>query len=292
MSGNYGLRSGLSYEKYSEIRAVNRSLLEKMMRSPAHAREYMLNPQEPTAAQKIGQAVHVAILEPEKFQAEYAVAPPIDRRTKAGKEAWDAFRASSGSRIILDNDEAALCEALRTSVKDHPEASKIVASRGTCESVACWRDGATGLDCKARIDLYCDFAGSTVVELKTTRDASPEGFSREISRYGYHRQAAYYLGGLEALSPATDRKFIFIAVEKEPPYAVGVYELDESSIEQGRVEIECLLSSYAKCVQEGVWPGYSPTIRPIGIPKWAFGDYTAAMRSGELAPVGAESEEV
>ena len=241
MSGNYGLRSGLSYEKYSEIRAVNRSLRKNEV--PGARENTCSIPGADCGPRSAGCPCRHPELE--KFQAEYAVAPPIDRRTKAGKEAWDAFRASSGSRIILDNDEAALCEALRTSVKDHPEASKIVASRGTCESVACWRDGATGLDCKARIDLYCDFAGSTVVELKTTRDASPEGFSRVISRYSYHRQAAYYLGGLEALSPATDRKFIFIAVEKEPPYAVGVYELDESSIEQGRVEIECLLSSYA-----------------------------------------------
>ena len=45
---------------------------------------------EPTAAMQLGSLVHTLLLEPDDA-AKLVVAPKVDRRTKAGKEEWQAF---------------------------------------------------------------------------------------------------------------------------------------------------------------------------------------------------------
>ena len=72
--------------EYNEIDAINWSTLKHIQRSPAHFKYLLDNPPKQTAAQSFGVAVHEAILEPDKFQENYIIAPDLDKRTKAYKE--------------------------------------------------------------------------------------------------------------------------------------------------------------------------------------------------------------
>lgn len=142
-----------------------------------------------------------------------------------------------------------------------------------------------------------------VVDLKTTDDASLEGFSKSIANWRYDVQHPYYLDGLrEALRQGNcqppvegaaelsaywiDKEtgvlcrcrpdfwrgqpnhFIFIAVEKKPPYAVGVYRLDAESVELGRAVYRADLKRYAECKANDNWPGYGDKIQTISVPGW------------------------
>ena len=68
------------------------------------------------------------------------------------------------------------------------------------------------------------------------------------------------------------RASCFIAVEKEPPYAVLCAEFDAGSIEKGRTEYSRLVELYTKCHKEQRWPGYVDQEAPyqLTLPKWAL----------------------
>jgi exodeoxyribonuclease VIII len=107
------------------------------------------------------------------------------------------------------------------------------------------------------------------VDFKSTDNASKDAFSKSIANYGYARQAAYYLD-LAKDSGLPHTEFVFVAVEKEPPYAVGIYQLDQESIQWGRKKYTDLLSLYIKCRDENHWPGYSQEPQIISLPQWAM----------------------
>ena len=62
---------------------------------------------------------------------------------------------------------------------------------------------------------------------------------------------------------------IFIAVEKKPPFAVALYQLDELAALQGWVDAREDLRRYKAAKDTGKWGGYSPRIETLSLPRWA-----------------------
>ncbi|GAB3822289.1 hypothetical protein GCM10028895_26390 [Pontibacter rugosus] len=94
-----------------------------------------------------------------------------------------------------------------------------------------------------------------IIDLKTCEDASPEGFSRAAANYGYHLQAALYCDVLEYISEK-ERLFVFVAQEKEYPYAAAIYKPTEGFMAQGRYEYQLALDKYTDAMQTGQHKGY------------------------------------
>ncbi|WP_228368211.1 PD-(D/E)XK nuclease-like domain-containing protein, partial [Klebsiella pneumoniae] len=138
------------------------------------------------------------------------------------------------------------------------------------------QDPETGELRRVRPDLW-RFDG-IVGDVKTTDDASPEGFARSIATWGYDVQHPYYLDTLNlALQqqvdcsvkhPTSARQFVFLVVEKKPPHAVAVYVLDAASVDLGRAKYRASLNTYAECKRTGVWPGYGDKVQTISLPQW------------------------
>ncbi len=59
-----------------------------------------------------------------------------------------------------------------------------------------------------------------------------------------------------------------MVIEKSAPYAISVYQLDQTSLEQGRHEFKTLLARYQHCLETNDWPAY--TIQEISLPRYAF----------------------
>jgi hypothetical protein len=242
--------------EYHAIDAVSNSLISRILKSPAHARAYLDNPPEPTKAMEFGTAFHSAILEPDTFAATYAVFSG-DRRTKEGKAAYEALQAD-GKRI-LTADDMSVIQGMQMSVYGHVAAAELL-SEGKAELSVTWQDDH-GFLCKCRPDWWI---GNTLVDVKTTDDASPAGFAKSIAKYGYARQNVHYIEG----TGTTD--FIFIAVERTAPYAVGVYRLDEFSLGQGRIEINRAKAMWDTALTHNVFAAYSEEVETISLPDWAF----------------------
>jgi exodeoxyribonuclease VIII len=75
-------------EKYHAVDALSKSMMTKILKSPAHYKAALDEHQEPSKAMQLGTAIHTAVLEPHLYSQVVAVIPPdIDGRTKEGK-AW------------------------------------------------------------------------------------------------------------------------------------------------------------------------------------------------------------
>ena len=258
--------------EYHRHTAVSKSHLDLVARSPLHYWARYVDPNrvepEPTPAMLMGTAVHTHVLELDAWDSRYVAAPEsIDRRTKAGKEAWAAFEAEAAGRTVISRADADLVMAIGRAVHGHPAAAALLSWKGQAETTHMWIDQATGLECKCRPDWLLN-DGSIVVDLKTTEDASPAGFRKSIASWRYHVQAAWYLHGLEQATGKCPDQFIFICVEKKPPHAVAVYAADAEMVAAGAEAAARDLDVLATCKQANAWPSYSEQIEVISLPGW------------------------
>lgn len=269
-----GVYDSLSNDDYHGGPGTSKSGLDIIRRSPMHFayRASAANDNKATAAQAFGSAFHCAVLEPDRFAETYVVAPKCDRRTKEGKQTWQDFIDANPRAEHLTADEMETLQGMCAAVRAHPAASKLLSAAGRAERSFYWRDPETGELLRCRPDYLRD--DGIIVDLKSTHDASPEEFMRSIANWRYHVQAPFYIDGVNEairqadLSMARAKAFVFIAVEKTAPYAVGVYMLDAESMEVGRLEYRADLRTLAECRASGVWRGYGDNINSISLPAW------------------------
>ncbi len=256
-----GLIPSISNQDYHAMGGVSKSGLDRFAKSPAHYIAALQTPRAETQAMRIGSLFHSLILEPETTRIVQA--PSCDRRTKAGKAEYAEFCAINEDAEVVSADEWGMLSGMASSVKDHRAASALFASKGKAENSLFWQDTDTGVLCKCRPDFYR--ADGIVVDLKTTEDASPRAFMRSIAKYRYHVQAAFYSDGLMTAELPV-KGFVFVAVEKKPPYAVAVYQLDNQAAEAGRMLYKDELLKMAVCMVDNNWPAYSTKIETISLP--------------------------
>jgi exodeoxyribonuclease VIII len=215
----------------------------------------------------LGTATHSLILEPHKLPFIRKPAG-LDRRTKAGKEEYDALLVAAGGLPIFDQDDADRLERIRDAVYAHTAANNLLNAVKHVEMAITWRDYAANVPCKALLDGYFD---GCVIDLKTTQDASPAGFMRAIAKYQYHLQVAQYLNGARFYRPGLV-DFLFIAVETAAPFAVGVYRLSTEAISFGQDMMERAADIYSRCLFSNEWPAYKQGIEELELPGYVFRD--------------------
>ena len=71
----------MTEKEYRAHPAVSRSELWRIRESPEKFKYFKENPQEPTQALLLGQALHKLVLQPTDFYNDFAVAESFDRRT-------------------------------------------------------------------------------------------------------------------------------------------------------------------------------------------------------------------
>lgn len=266
-----GVFMGISWEAYQGIPALNHSTLKQMGKSAAHAHYHETHPSRQTDAMLLGSATHDACLLPQDFGQRYCCRPEgLDRRTKQGKIDWEQFLADNVGRQPLTIEDYDLCMSMRASVAAHEQAERLIA-KSFREVVLIWNDPGSGLLCKARIDGMTEDV--TVLDLKTTTDASPEGFARSVARYGYDTQVAFYEQGLRVLGKPP-RDFVLIPVEKDAPFAVACYRLGEVTKASAELKIRRWIKQYLTCKRSACWPSYTDIdeIMDIDVPAWALAE--------------------
>jgi len=265
-----GIYYDIPFNVYVTWDAANDSMLRRFVtHSPAHVKAYADHPPLASAAFVEGEVFHALLLEPMEFDGRYAVAPKVDRRTKAGKAAWAEFEASADGKTVVDQRIFAETSSMVYAAQSHKLAWNLLRS-GNSEVCIVWDDPETGVRCKARLD-YLHGQRPIITDAKSTRDARPEKFERDAYNYGYHQKAAFYFDGYGILTktPAQEMAFMFVAVEKTPPYGVIVYKESTQGLQQGARDYRYALQCYKQCIETGEWPSYPERINLLTLPRWA-----------------------
>lgn len=269
-----GVFRDMDFLDYARIDAASQSRLNKLVppSTPAHCLAYMQTPPKKTDALIIGEATHCAILEPDAFPRRFIRAIEGDGRTKAVKEAREAQAQMFPDSCVLSPADYDTTIAVRDAVWSHPAARALLELKGENELSMVWRDDGSGETCKGRIDRITPDI-NTIIDLKSTRNASRDNFAGSVKFYGYHRQAAMYEDGALFSGLGKIENYVFIAFEKVPPFAVAVYRLNDNDIVAGGADLAQLLALYAKCRRENHWPAYSEAIEDITIAAAAAGSF-------------------
>ena len=257
----------LSNKEYhsSEYHALSKGGIDRMLTSPAHFRQQLLIRNPPTPEMVFGGAFHTITLEPHLEEALVVV------KKSAPKGERDKL-AEDGKYLIAEdsrNDIEGMVESIKKSETAnnlifHPEA--------VYEESFFWLDPTYGFLCKCRPDVRIRPLG-VLVDLKSTKDASAKDFAKSCAYYHYDSQSGWYLNGAnETLKDegVFYRDFIFVAVEKTPPYGVGVYRATQEMLDNGRTKIRSVLPVYAECLKTDQWPAYEDAVQDIYLPGWAM----------------------
>ena len=234
MEFKVGVYENVPYPEYAEIEAFRSHDLTSVIKCPYTWKHQ--GPMKETPALIEGRVQHCVILELDKFDEEFVIEPNVDRRTKAGKEEYEDFKAGIGDRTPIKQDMYDVCMDRRKVVEEYvPHGTHKV------ELTVCfyWHNHPF----KARFDWY---DGKNVWDLKTARDASPRGFKNAINSFNYYMQAALYLEAARA-SNLPAEQFMFLAQEKLHPYPFAVYTLSDEAVEYGKAKNEQALKTLVDC---------------------------------------------
>lgn len=248
---------GLSSQEYHANPALGSTSLKTLaVRTPAH---YQWDQHHRVEKKEfdIGTAAHSLILEGD---ATGIVQLDFDSwRTKEAQEARAAAYAE-GLTPLLQRDFWQVT-GMREAVMQHPLARRAFTNHRAEVSVFWDEDG---LDLKCRPDAWRD---GLLIDLKTTVNADPRQFNKTVADFGYHQSHAHYVDGVQAAT-GEELPFVFVLVEKHPPYLVSVVELHPLAVDMGRRLNTRAKRIYQECTKSGQWPGY-PRSEQIELPLWA-----------------------
>jgi hypothetical protein len=268
------LISNLPFRDYVLRDGVNASLIGELAKSPLHAKTYLdeilKSPPEPKVHFRMGTITHRLVLEPDAPLDDMAVKPEgLDGRSKEGRE-W--LRGHDG-KLILSQDEWRACIGMADSILMHPVCRRLFEEGDSEQSLFAdylvQQPKLEGIvQRKSRVDHLPK--GNVLVDIKTIgRDASITNFERAIWDWKYYVRASFYIDVACALG-IPKSVFIYIAVEKEAPYGVRVFQLKTDAVDAGRAEYQELLALWHKCNSEDQWPGYPQGIELVSLPTWAW----------------------
>jgi len=208
--------SGLKYiSKYSVFHFLNRI-------------------QKETDSMAFGTAVHTALLEKDTFYDIYHVMPEIgDLRKKENKELKKLEEEKADGKILLSNTDYERIKGILKNFKKNKLAQKYCLGEVELSHYLEYDN----IPVRVRPDVINHVAGF-ISDVKTCQDASPDAFRRDVFKWGYHLQAAFYMDMLEVDT------FKFVCVEVNHPYTVVVHTLNDEFIELGRKKYKQALKDW------------------------------------------------
>jgi exodeoxyribonuclease VIII len=265
------IRDDLTNEQYHALDGISASDVKIVhAKSIAHwkNKRYKASP-----TLDIGTAIHAACLERDDLH-NLVKRGPETRRGKAWTEAKE--EADSIGAVLLTESDYDLAMAVAESVMMTPRVERML-NDPTCikEQSIVNTCPHTGLTIKCRPDAL--LPERAVLDLKTTQDASPRGFAKSVRGFGYDLQAYFYLMAATELEGLGCQQFAFIAVEKEPPYAVAIHTLSMEYLKWAKNQVMLTLDQIKRAQDSGDFTTGWPEVNVIGKPAWLLDDASEAF---------------
>lgn len=182
----------MNNKQYREINALNASTLKACCGGTQYAYDYIHGQVTYSAASQVamnlGSAAHTRLLEPHLFESEWCVSPKFDLRTTEGKANKKQFDESNAGKNIITDIELELINSFVTACNKSPAVEMVLREY---EKEKSYQFDLDGISMKARLDLVSE-KDNVIIDLKTTRDASPKDFTADIINMNYDVQMLHY----------------------------------------------------------------------------------------------------
>jgi exodeoxyribonuclease VIII len=223
----------------------------------------------------LGSAVHTMVLEPHLFEDNFYV---LDEGVRKNSSIVQSIKQDNPEKTILNHTQYECAKGMSFALLEHPISKQFSRTGGNIENSLIWQRQDSDVILKSRPDFFND---DCIIDLKTTKNASPSSFSGSIFNFGYHRQAALAIDGLNKLTGRSYNSVILLVVESKTPFVTASYvleddeqvESDSVAISQGRREYKKAIDKYNECNKNNCWPSYmnenGSHLISIDIPYWA-----------------------
>lgn len=289
-----GLAPGMTNDAYQAAEGVSKSQLDDIApecgNTPHHYWAKRLKPDREvrvkTPALILGDATHKAVLEPDLMSVHFAV-PPKDApkypsttqwnaekpspKTIEAMEFWTGFQKENRGKFVMSPDDMQTVLDCRDAIHTHPVARHLFRG-GNAEQSFFAIDPETGATIKCRTDYERIAAAEMIVDLKTTESAGEDEFGGSATKYRYDVQGVWYPDVIHAAyNQPLVKHFVFVALEKGPAKAVGIYYLEQQDIAPAREMarrdfnriLECRAAEAAG--DPDPWPDQGSTPGPLRI---------------------------
>lgn len=254
----------LPEEQYHSRTELSSTQARQLLESPARYKHALTAQRESSATFDLGSAVHAKVLgvgwgiEELEFDSF---------RSKAAQEARDAAREAGLIPMLAKDLE--VVHAMSEASLAHPMA-RVLFEEAAGREVSVFSE-VDGVPVRCRFDALGEprEGGRVAVDLKTTLDASPGGFTRSVASYGYDVQAGHYEDTLEAVDGEIRPRMVFVCVEKSAPHLVAVHRLSALWEQMGAVKAREARRLLRDCTESGEWPGYPEEVHTLEPPAWS-----------------------
>lgn len=278
MNDNLGIFTGVEWDEYLKIDALNGSSIVNMRRSPMYYRFCLDNPQPSTPAQNLGTWTHRLILEPHRV-GDFAVWGTLEEEKVRRGKVWDSFCELNAGATIITVDERDAMVGMAVAARKNPPVDKYAKMDGDTEVTMVWRDVGTGRLMKGRMDKVIP-TRSIILDLKTTRDCHSYRFGAQAYALGYHIKAALYISGYQVIT-GTRPKFKWMAIESKAPHEAAVYRATPDVLTQGNIDLDELVRRIGECEATGYWPPDMEEEEDLILPTYAFSEADSMQEFAE-----------
>lgn len=301
------LNNELSNEQYhADTEHINGSGLWNLYdRCPA-AWRYKDEEDEQSKALVFGTGSHTALLEPERFEAEYARMPTKEDFgaellvTVSDMNSWAKERGikglsgktkaevikiirSTGEPVRIYDEERLFAELnakgrillegddydaiMQMRAVIHANSYYSILLSGAYSEVSILGE-LLGESSKVRFD--CLTRGGDIIDYKTAVSAKPDEFFRHAARLGYFMKMAMQHDMFVEAYGHAPRSVNLLVQEKKSPFIPALIRLTEEQLRIGRIQLRSAMEIYKACKKANSWPGYSmgnPVIE-METPEW------------------------
>lgn len=212
-----------------------------------------------------GTAAHALLLDQDGSKIE--VVDFQDWRKDAAKEARANARAAGKVPMLkrqMDKVTAMVAVAVNA-IQDSEIAEQWNA--GKSEQSLYWNDCGGKVKCRIRMDRFTRALKPWIFDYKSCMNAEPESFTRAALGMGYDMQEAFYRRGVKVLTK-TEPNFVFLAQEKEEPFACSLVSFDPAMQEMADRKVAYAMALWQGCIESGKWRGYPNRIAYMMPPAW------------------------
>lgn len=267
---------------YRRQAGENQSSLKSILKSPAHYVASKSRSFFPSPVMTIGTATHCKVLEGEKtFEACFVKKPDsIKFTSKEGRE----WKEANKKRTILGNDgqyrmwDSVIGMSARLQELEWFDPSQKDYRKFNEVSIYWDHDD---IRCKARLDRVIVLDDEViVVDLKTTDSVNVDKFQSKLVDLGYDFQAGWYSTAAEAVYKKPAR-FIFVAVERNAPYTVDMFEVPQAMLNEAKLKNELAMQILKDCKQSNEYPAPEPSLKKLYYPRWYTPVSPASLKQTE-----------
>ena len=265
-----GYYENIPASEYHNWDALSQSMVPSLLISDHAFHEHMVSLKKSNAITH-GKVLESLLLEPDNFDNEFHVHPPVYPGTEKGKsepvnKKWIASAkycenyileyANRGIICISEDMKDRVMTAVRTIKAHYPLAvSALYGHNAMPQLSVVWTQ--YGVKCKARYDVF-QLDVSNISDLKSTNNPMEFQFKNKCGRFYYHVQAGMYTESAEIIfkKPFT---FKFVAVQDSAPYTTLVYAMRNDSIVAGRKAFKEAAARYKYLLETDFekWEGYN-----------------------------------